>query len=65
MLAVIAGLGTFIGLNAVLTVGYGIACGISQLLNALLRFSYVGWVIKCVAWFGCAWAGMSVWEAVA
>ncbi|WIY51466.1 hypothetical protein O9Z70_08150 [Devosia sp. YIM 151766] len=65
MLAVIAGLGTMIGLNAVLAVAYGIACGSSQFLNMLLRFSYLAWPFKLVAWFGCAWAGLSVGEALA
>lgn len=62
MFPVIAGLATFIGLNVVAAFAYGVACASSQLLLVLLRFSYLSWPIKMAAWFGCAWAGMSVWE---
>ena len=64
MLPVVAGLATFIGLNVIAALAYGMACASSQLLLVLLRFSYLSWPIKMAVWFGCAWAGMSVWEAL-
>ncbi|GEM_PF-2392307 len=65
MLAVITGLGTLIGLNVIAMTLYGIACGTSQFMTMLLRFSYFAWPIKLVTWFGCVWAALSVWEALA
>lgn len=64
MLAVTAGLATFIGLNVILIFVYGLACGASQFLNMLLRFSYLAWPIKIACWFGMAWVGMSVFDAL-
>jgi hypothetical protein len=64
MVAVIAGIATFIGSNLVLAFAYGIACGTSQALHVLLRFSFLAWPIKIAAWFGAAWAGVSVWDAL-
>lgn len=64
MLAVIAGLATFIGVNVVLAFAYGIACASSQALFVLLRFSPLAWPIKMIAWFGAAWAGLSVFQAM-
>lgn len=64
MVAVFAGLATFIGLNVIAAFAYGVACASSQLLLALLRFSYFSLPIKLAVWFGCAWAAMSVWEAL-
>lgn len=63
VIAVLAGLGTFIGLNVVLAFAYGMACGASQFLNMLLRFSWLAWPIKIVCWFGTAWLGMSVFDS--
>lgn len=64
MLPIVAGLATFIGLNVVAVFVYGVACASSQHLHALLRFSYLSWPIKVAVWFGCAWGGMSVWDAL-
>lgn len=64
MVAVIAGLAAFIGINVVLAFAYGVACASSQALLVLLRFSYLAWPIKIACWFGAAWAGMSVWAAL-
>jgi hypothetical protein len=64
MLPVVAGLATFIGLNVVAASVYGAACASSQHLLLLLRFSYLSWPIKVAVWFGCAWAGMSAWDAL-
>lgn len=65
MIAVIAGLATLIGLNVVSAFAYGFACAHSQFFHVLLRFSVLSWPIKMAVWFGCAWAGLSVWEALA
>lgn len=62
MLPIVAGMATFIGLNVVAAFVYGMACASSQVLLVLLRYSYLSWPIKVFVWFGCAWAGMSVWE---
>jgi hypothetical protein len=62
MLPVLAGLATFIGLNVAAAIVYGVACASSRPMLVLLRFSYFAWPIKMAVWFGCAWAGMSVWE---
>lgn len=64
IIAVLAGIGTFIGLNIVLAFTYGIACAASQFLTMLLRFSWLAWPIKIACYFGTAWAGMSVFDAV-
>ena len=64
MLPIAAALATFIGLNVVAAFAYGVACASSQLLLVLLRFSYFSLPIKMAVWFGCAWAGMSVWAAL-
>lgn len=63
--AVFAGLATFIGINVIFVFAYGLACASSQAMLVLLRFSYFAGPIKIACWFGAAWAGMSVWEAVA
>lgn len=64
MVAVLADLATFIGINVALAFAYGVACASSQALRVLLRFSYFAWPIKISSWFGAVWAGMSVWEAL-
>lgn len=64
MFPVFAGLATFIGLNFIAAFAYGVACASSQFLLVLLRFSSLSWPIKMAVWFSCAWAGMSVWEAL-
>ena len=64
VIAVTAGLATFIGLNLILILIYGMACSASQFLSMLLRFSYFAWPIKIACWFGIAWMGMSVFDAL-
>lgn len=64
VIAVFAGLATFIGLNVGLAFVYGMACGASQFLNMLLRFSYLAWPIKMACWFGAAWMGMTVFDTL-
>lgn len=64
MVALLAGLATFISINVVLAFAYGLACASSQAMLVLLRFSYFAWPIKIACWFGAAWAGMSVWEGM-
>lgn len=65
MVAVLAGLASFVGINVALAFAYGVACASSQALLVLLRFSYFEWPIKIACWFGAAWAGISVWDALA
>lgn len=63
-LAIIAGLGTFIGANVLLATIHAIARGSSQFMNMLLGYSYFALPIKVVGWFAAAWAGMSVFDAM-
>lgn len=64
VIAVVAGLGTFVGVNLMLAFAYGMACAASPFLNMLLRFSVLAWPIKVACWFGTAWLGMSVFDAI-
>lgn len=64
MLATLSGLATFIGINVVLAFAYGAACASSQVLLVLLRFSPLAWPVRMAAWFGAAWAGLSVFDAM-
>jgi len=64
LMAIVAGLGAFIGTNILLSIVYTIARGSSQLMNALLGYSYIGWAVKMVGWFAAAWVGMSVFDAM-
>jgi hypothetical protein len=64
VIAVLAGLATFIGVNIGLAFFYGMACGASKFLNMLLRFSFLAWPIKLMCWFGTAWLGMSIFDAL-
>lgn len=65
LIAGLVGLITFIGLNVVFAFAYGVACGASQYLNMLLRFSWFAWPIKLTFWFAAAWTGMAVFDALA
>jgi hypothetical protein len=65
MLSVLSGLATFIGLNLACMIAYYLACANSQLLLLILRFSPLAWPIRLLAWSGCAWAGLTVWDALA
>lgn len=55
IMAIVAGLGAFIGANVLLSILYAIARGSSQLMNALLGYSYIGLGIKVIGWFAAAW----------
>jgi len=63
-LVLLAGIGTFIGLNFVLAFAYGMACGASQFLNVLLRVSAFAWAIKLGGWLATAWLGIAVFNAL-
>lgn len=64
-LAILAGLAGFLGANAILGGVYGLACGSSQTLNLLLRFSLFALPIKLAAWAATLWAGWAMFQAVA
>lgn len=64
VMAIIAGLGVFIGANILLSMVYAIARGSSQFMNMLLGYSYLALPIKVIGWFGTAWLGMSVFDAM-
>lgn len=62
--AVLAGLGTMIGVNIGIGAVRAIACASSQFLNMLLRFSVLALPIRMVGWFAAAWVGLSVYAAI-
>jgi hypothetical protein len=64
MLALLAGIGTFIGINALLGALHGVASGASQFMNMLLRFSVFALPIRMVGWFAATWAGWSAFDAM-
>ncbi|WP_354063920.1 hypothetical protein [Devosia sp. 2618] len=63
-MSIIAGIATLIGLTVLLALLHGILRGSSQFMNMLLAYSYLSLPIKCLGWFGAAWAGMSVFSAM-
>lgn len=63
-IAALAGIATVIGVNFLIAIVRALACGASQFLNMLLRFSYFALPIKMVGWFASFWAGLSVFEAM-
>lgn len=65
VLAVLSGLGAFIGVNVALAFVYGYACGASQMMHALLRFSFLSLPIKMVGWALAGYTGVAVYSAVA
>ncbi len=64
MLALLAGIGSFIGVNALFGAVHGLACGASQFLNMVLRFSVLAKPIRLVELIVAAWAGVSVFIAM-
>lgn len=64
MLAVLAGLGAFIGVNAVLAFVYGLAAGASQLMYVLLRLSPLSLPIRMLGWAVAGYIGFAAYEAV-
>lgn len=64
VIAVLAGIGAYIGVNALIGGIHGFACGSSQTLNALLRFSVFALPIRIACWCVAAWAGRSAFVAM-
>ena len=64
MLAVLAGVGTFIATNAVLGGLHAFACGASQAMYAMLRLSVFALPVRVVCWFVAAWIGWTVFDSV-
>ncbi|WP_084412097.1 hypothetical protein [Fulvimarina manganoxydans] len=64
VLAIIAGLGTFIGLNMVFGLVTALACGASQFMNVMLRFSYFALPIRMLGWFTSAWIAIDVGASI-
>ncbi|WP_354061135.1 hypothetical protein [Devosia sp. 2618] len=52
------------GANLVMWFVLSLARGSSPAINALVDYSAIGWVIKGIGWFGCAWLAMSVFQAM-
>lgn len=63
-MAIVAGLGAFIGANVLLSLVYAIARGSSQFMNMLLGYSYFALPIKIIGWFVAAWLGRSAFDAM-
>lgn len=62
--AILAGLGAFILVNALLGAVYGLLCGSSQTMNAFLRFSVLAFPMRVTCWVVAAWAGWSAFAAL-
>jgi hypothetical protein len=65
VLAVLAGIGTYIAVNAAFGVVHSILCTSSQFMNMLLRVSYFAFPIRAACWAVAAWAGWSVGASMA
>ncbi|WP_143078009.1 hypothetical protein [Devosia psychrophila] len=63
-IAVIAGLGTWLGLSLVAAVAQGIGRGMGNLGRLLFGLQPWKGVIQVVCWFAAAWAGFSVFDAM-
>lgn len=63
-IAVIGGLGTWLGLSLVAAMAQGYIRGMGGMGTVLL--SYQPWksVIQIVCWFAAAWAGLSVFDGM-
>jgi hypothetical protein len=64
MVAVLAGIGAYIGVNVLLGAVHGFACGSSQIMNWLLRLSVFALPIRIVCWALAAWAGWRAFVAM-
>lgn len=64
MIALIAALGAFVAVNALFGAIHGFACGSSQFMNMLLRFSILAMPIRAACWFAAVWAGWSVFRSL-
>lgn len=64
VLAILAGIGAYIAVNALFGAAHGVACGISQFMNMLLRVSPLALPIRIACWAVAAWAGWRVFVAM-
>ncbi len=64
LLAILAGVTTYIVINALFGALYGLLCASSRTMLALLRFSWFSFPIRLACWGGAAWAGWTVGAAV-
>lgn len=62
--AVLAGIGAYIAVNALFGRIHGFACGSSQAMHTLLRFSVFALPIRIACWGVAAWAGWGVFVAM-
>ena len=65
LVAILAGVTTYIIVNAVFGALHGLLCGSSGTMLALLRFSPFAFPIRLACWGAAAWAGWGVGAAVA
>lgn len=59
LIAILAGIGAYIGVNALFGAAHGILCGSSQFMSWLLRASVFALPIRIASWAVAAWAGWS------
>ncbi|PWE56224.1 hypothetical protein DEM27_12420 [Metarhizobium album] len=64
MVALLSGIGAFIGTNSAIGIARAIASSMSQFMLVLLRFSYFSLPIRMVGWFAATWAGLSAYDAM-
>lgn len=64
MLAALAGLGAFVGVNMVLGAVNGVACGASQFMNMILRYSVLAMPIRVAGLIAAVWVGWSVFDSL-
>jgi hypothetical protein len=65
LVTILAGVSTYIVVNALFGALYGFLCGSSRTMLALLRFSPFAFPIRFACWGVAAWAGWGVGTAVA
>lgn len=63
-IAALVALVAFAGANIAMWFVLSLGRGSSPAINALVDYSWAGWIIKGIGWFGCAWLGMSVFQAM-
>lgn len=64
VLAILTGIAAYICTQALFGIIYGLACGNSQTLLVLLRFSPFALPIRIACWAIAAWAGWGVGAAM-
>lgn len=64
LIAILAGIGAYIGVNALFGAAYSVLCGSSQFMNMLLRVSVFALPIRIASWAVAAWAGWRAFTAM-